>query len=111
MNCFARHPFNAVKRAECQQQLVDLEGQAVIQENMGGGTVNTWGSTPNIGGIPINTTVSQTNGQTIGSATNIDNSTLPTTEQKSTDWSIVGYISLAVAVVLVGNYLITKKVK
>ena len=105
LNCIARHPFSVVRRAECEQDFLDLESQAIIQENMSSESDN-WGSLPSIGGIPINTTVASSN---IPTQSNVEPSV--TTETKSSDWSMIGYISLAVAVILVGNYLITKKVK
>ena len=106
-NCWVRHPFNAVKRAECQQDYVDLEGMAVVQENMGGES-NNWGQTPNVGGIPVNTTAPITN-TVAQKEVDIHSETIK--EDVKSDWSMIGYISLAVAVVLVGNYLIVKKSK
>lgn len=104
-NCWVRHPFNAVKRAECQQDYVDLEDMAVVQENMGGES-NNWGQAPNIGGVPVNTTLPVTN--TVVKKEDVNPSETVKGEVKG-DWSMIGYISLAVAVVLVGNYLIVKK--
>ena len=108
-NCWARHPFNSTKRAECEQGYIDLEGRAVVQENMSNTQNNTWGQTPNVGGVPINTTV-QTNQPTQNQNGSVDTVQSDISSQSSDNtWKIISIVSIGLTVVLLIKSFIPNK--